>query len=144
MCVVLFMCAYVLYLSNFIFFLMIRRPPRSTRTDTLFPSTTLFRSPLGDHDIVLVDVRGWRLHAARGPPYRNGDQGRSDPGLMVPARLTRSEALAGGDASRLTIENHVRLPAAGFRRRLDRKHAPRPGARLREPRERPPSSWARH
>src|SRR3546814_7937454 len=29
-----------------IFFLMIRRPPRSTRTDTLFPYTTLFRSRL--------------------------------------------------------------------------------------------------
>src|SRR3546814_15710961 len=29
------------------FLLMIRRPPRSTRTDTLFPYTTLFRS---DHD----------------------------------------------------------------------------------------------
>src|SRR3546814_8993217 len=29
---------------NFVFFLMIRRPPRSTRTDTLFPYTTLFRS----------------------------------------------------------------------------------------------------
>src|SRR3546814_2107222 len=29
---------------------MIRRPPRSTRTDTLFPYTTLFRSPAsGDH-----------------------------------------------------------------------------------------------
>src|SRR3546814_15101419 len=27
------------------YFLMIRRPPRSTRTDTLFPYTTLFRSP---------------------------------------------------------------------------------------------------
>src|SRR3546814_3262770 len=27
------------------FFLMIRRPPRSTRTDTPFPYTTLFRSP---------------------------------------------------------------------------------------------------
>src|SRR3546814_13647643 len=26
---------------------MIRRPPRSTRTDTLFPYTTLFRSPVG-------------------------------------------------------------------------------------------------
>src|SRR3546814_8276482 len=26
------------------FFLMVRRPPRSTRTDTLFPYTTLFRS----------------------------------------------------------------------------------------------------
>src|SRR3546814_19218506 len=29
---------------HFFFFLMIRRPPRSTRTDTLFPYTTLFRS----------------------------------------------------------------------------------------------------
>src|SRR3546814_13530592 len=34
-------CVYVLF--SF-FFLMIRRPPRSTRTDTLFPYTTLFRS----------------------------------------------------------------------------------------------------
>src|SRR3546814_8025025 len=30
----------------FFFFLRIRRPPRSTRTDTLCPYTTLFRSPL--------------------------------------------------------------------------------------------------
>src|SRR3546814_1618957 len=29
---------------------MIRRPPRSTRTDTLFPYTTLFRSPLLIHE----------------------------------------------------------------------------------------------
>src|SRR3546814_21114901 len=33
------------------FFLMIRRPPRSTRTDTLFPYTTLFRS--GEIDIAI-------------------------------------------------------------------------------------------
>src|SRR3546814_5280943 len=32
------------FLFCFVFFLMIRRPPRSTRTDTLFPYTTLFRS----------------------------------------------------------------------------------------------------
>src|SRR3546814_7143431 len=31
-------------LFRFFFFLIIRRPPRSTRTDTLFPYTTLFRS----------------------------------------------------------------------------------------------------
>src|SRR3546814_6675419 len=31
-------------LSVVVFFLMLRRPPRSTRTDTLFPYTTLFRS----------------------------------------------------------------------------------------------------
>src|SRR3546814_16445038 len=30
----------------FLFFFMIRRQPRSTRTDTLFPYTTLFRSDL--------------------------------------------------------------------------------------------------
>src|SRR3546814_4001780 len=35
------MCLFVYVLF---FFLMIRRPPRSTRTDTLFPYTTLFRS----------------------------------------------------------------------------------------------------
>src|SRR3546814_17726289 len=32
------------FLVCYIFFLMIRRPPRSTRTDTLFPYTTLVRS----------------------------------------------------------------------------------------------------
>src|SRR3546814_3175137 len=31
-------------LDVFIFFFMVRRPPRSTRTDTRFPYTTLFRS----------------------------------------------------------------------------------------------------
>src|SRR3546814_3455687 len=31
-------------IARLFFFLMIRRPPRSTRTDTLFPYTTLFRS----------------------------------------------------------------------------------------------------
>src|SRR3546814_17457425 len=46
-------CLYHGSLSCF-FFLMIRRPPRSTRTDTLFPYTTLFRSgscaaPLREH-----------------------------------------------------------------------------------------------
>src|SRR3546814_2117334 len=34
----------MLYVSSLLFCLMIRRPPRSTRTDTLFPYTTLFRS----------------------------------------------------------------------------------------------------
>src|SRR3546814_19732494 len=45
----LFLLDYVLVLHIiffFVFFLMIRRPPRSTRTDTLFPYTTLFRSKM--------------------------------------------------------------------------------------------------
>src|SRR3546814_13764474 len=39
-----FVALCVCYCSCCFFFLMIRRPPRSTRTDTLFPYTTLFRS----------------------------------------------------------------------------------------------------
>src|SRR3546814_13034550 len=34
----------IYYNVSFVIFLTIRRPPRSTRTDTLFPYTTLFRS----------------------------------------------------------------------------------------------------
>src|SRR3546814_5647770 len=54
-----------------LFFLMIRRPPRSTRTDTLFPYTTLFRSPSGitlslqclgiGHGSLLGTIAGMRL-----------------------------------------------------------------------------------
>src|SRR3546814_7332646 len=56
-----------------VFFLMIRRPPRSTRTDTLFPYTTLFRSPqLGPGR---ERVRGQA--GGRGPVLRGGeDAGR--------------------------------------------------------------------
>src|SRR3546814_8467189 len=38
------LCLFIRSFFAFFFFLMIRRPPRSTRTDTLFPYTTLFRS----------------------------------------------------------------------------------------------------
>src|SRR3546814_12353557 len=44
---------------------MIRRPPRSTRTDTLFPYTTLFRSPNGHILATGYDARGrkqYRYH----------------------------------------------------------------------------------
>src|SRR3546814_12119811 len=42
-----------------LFFLMIRRPPRSTRTDTLFPYTTLFRSltPRIRDEVLYADLR---------------------------------------------------------------------------------------
>src|SRR3546814_16756267 len=41
---VVILCSYISHHFVYVFFLMIRRPPRSTRTDTLFPYTTLFRS----------------------------------------------------------------------------------------------------
>src|SRR3546814_6610701 len=49
-------------MSFVFFFLMIRRPPRSTRTDTLFPYTTLFRSTPGsgvtDDPVEIVSETG--------------------------------------------------------------------------------------
>src|SRR3546814_19135560 len=50
-----------------VFFLMIRRPPRSTRTDTLFPYTTLFRSEGGqfrsDPPIVIQAIASGKQRA---------------------------------------------------------------------------------
>src|SRR3546814_11612757 len=45
---------------------MIRRPPRTTRTDTLFPYTTLFRSVGGVADTLLSGIG--RVLARRGRP----------------------------------------------------------------------------
>src|SRR3546814_4369902 len=57
------------------FFLMIRRPPRSTRTDTLFPYTTLFRS------FHQVQRGGAAAFHAR------GDEGQVDFGLLRTGKL---------------------------------------------------------
>src|SRR3546814_6010126 len=49
---------------------MIRRPPRSTRTDTLFPYTTRFRSPLGS---VALDANTGELLATQLPGRRDAN-----------------------------------------------------------------------
>src|SRR3546814_17867813 len=108
----------------FIFFLMLRRPPRSTRTDTLFLYTTLFRAmqrpfllprqqrlapadPAPDNEIEdgreEDDERGCGDHAAHHP--------RSDRDPACRARSGRSEARRVGNecvrtcGSRWTPEN---------------------------------------
>src|SRR3546814_5680206 len=53
------------------FFLMIRRPPRSTRTDTLFPYTTLFRSDLVQKRARLKCALVFSLDTRRSRAWRN-------------------------------------------------------------------------
>src|SRR3546814_4617713 len=61
------------YMSSICFFLMTRRPPRSTRTDTLFPFTTLFRSGGNARN-------RWRgSRATRGGAYCGSEGGWGDP-----------------------------------------------------------------
>src|SRR3546814_15954073 len=59
----------------FFFFLMIRRPPRSTRTNTLFPYTTLFRS-----------VAGPRPHRSLGRGQQVHRRNREEPAPRVRRR----------------------------------------------------------
>src|SRR3546814_17827987 len=61
-------------MSYLFVFLMIRRPPRSTRTDTLFPYTTLFRSRISRDradEICLDRARGAPI-VARRPEIEQG------------------------------------------------------------------------
>src|SRR3546814_4407857 len=58
---------------------MIRRPPRSTRTDTLFPYTTLFRSPSGVADVPPSDPKVRALGRVHGEKV----VGRDDLVLLV-------------------------------------------------------------
>src|SRR3546814_15273170 len=73
----------------FFFFLRIRRPPESTRTDTLFPYTTLFRS--GDCR------RDERLGACLGGGHRADEAAERAPiGGREEADRIRIEAAEGG------------------------------------------------
>src|SRR3546814_9895968 len=69
---------------------MIRRPPRSTRTDTLFPYTTLFRSP-------------YEEQSQQGCTQRYGEQLEPPPAPHIPEK--------GGHATRipLQLEPQIRL-----------------------------------
>src|SRR3546814_599546 len=67
----------ILLLTSYFFFLMIRRPPRSTRTDTLFPYTTLFRSRDVRHD-----VEGEDGHAAERAAGEHVEDAEDAAGLL--------------------------------------------------------------
>src|SRR3546814_9572006 len=105
------------YMLCCFFFLMIRRPPRSTRTDTLFPYTTLFRSDQGGRPGEAG--RTW-LWAGCG---RGGDERRCRRALA--ARCRRAAPRPRRPHLRPLVE------AGAFRRLLH--PVGRPDARDREP-----------
>src|SRR3546814_7336647 len=76
--------------AYFFFFLMIRRPPRSTRTDTLFPYTTLFRSALRGRGRGCAQRRA-RAPAARPRRLRGADRRAAGAGARPEGRPERSE-----------------------------------------------------
>src|SRR3546814_15819460 len=98
------LCMY--YLSHYslsdctcsMFFLMIRRPPRSTRTDTLCPYTALFRS-IKLHEDGRVKVHGevlakHKFQTANAKVFAGGDMVRGSD-LVVTAVFEGREAAEG-------------------------------------------------
>src|SRR3546814_12037851 len=109
----------------FFFFLMIRRPPRSTRTDTLLPYTTLFRSPHGPTRQVAQRtaraVEGGH-HSLYDPAARKAGQEKPDDGwhALLPAKPEGASGRSGeGRAGQAC--------AGGYPfERLGRRHHPWP------------------
>src|SRR3546814_16269468 len=70
---------------------MIRRPPRSTRTDTLFPYTTLFRSAAASARLLIVgQAPGTRVHET-GIPWNDRSGDRLRDWLQLPPELFYDE-----------------------------------------------------
>src|SRR3546814_13705938 len=136
----IFVSASMLWLSVFFFFLMIRRPPRSTRTDTLFPYTTLFRSALteGKSDetetlsAVAADrdprrLRRWQWWARRFKPAqcRRGRDAR--------ARIQQRRGIAG--------RHHTAVRGEQQRKSKQENARPRRSARTPSDAHRQGSEW---
>src|SRR3546814_13270561 len=83
---------------------MIRRPPRSTRTATLFPYTTLFRSRIGRVAIQVVQIGAHGAHKIRKSAHLEvlspGLAGRQSDGGIAPATLAEEGIGAEGEARR--------------------------------------------
>src|SRR3546814_3696105 len=126
----------------FFFFLMIRRPPRSTRTDTLFPYTTLFRSspkvvakeapagrhlPYGhhvdDHTIATRDGLLMQVIALRGLLFETADTEE----INYRKRL-RDAMLQSIGSSRFALYHHI------VRRRVDVRRSEEHTSELQSPR----------
>src|SRR3546814_17027683 len=89
---------------------MIRRPPRSTRTDTLFPYTTLFRSMRDEVDVIPRRGVGIGVEPAerqvRTGKERDGEGARRSSGKRAGAAGDRCRPVGGDEA--------VEIPAAGL------------------------------
>src|SRR3546814_13829604 len=98
-------------------FLMIRRPPRSTRTDTLFPYTTLFRSPKSDRGRRRLDaeraLQAWQAEdAVTRATIILRVPGIYGPGRMPVERLRKGLPVVSDDESPYTNRIHADALAA--------------------------------
>src|SRR3546814_6230594 len=113
---------------------MIRRPPRSTRTDTLFPYTTLFRSDRvaaieAERIFEIVEPLTGHLVATVGEPAIRLEQNRGAEELVLvpPIARARGRAARAQDAlvqpvELLTLRRRLEPLLARGRRQIGRAH----------------------
>src|SRR3546814_6576267 len=105
---------------------MIRRPPRSTRTDTLFPYTTLFRSAFERRRAAAAAA----VFGGRRPQFLVHAEHLGDRALpadrLAPVGADRRETVAAADAG-VGFDHHGRWPDHG--RQLAADPAQRPAGR---------------
>src|SRR3546814_15444034 len=98
---------------------MIRRPPRSTRTDTLFPYTTLFRSR---RERGAADIDGQRGGADRDRHRQRDDH--ADPGARISNKRPLHDPPTGASTAAVPA-----IRGAGIRTRRTRNSRARPEER---------------
>src|SRR3546814_16652779 len=80
---------------------MIRRPPRSTRTDTLFPYTTLFRSPSVKQGDVEAGIANKLFYLGIFPRVRKVERrGRVAVDAVLPIRIPSAKINRNGIGKR--------------------------------------------
>src|SRR3546814_14956909 len=85
---------------------MTRRPPRSTRTDTLFPYSTLFRS--GDRQILCLDRQRLSALPRTAGRHRRTDTAEYRPGDLDPRPDRRDREHARAEEANIGAENRIR------------------------------------
>src|SRR3546814_10156983 len=114
---------------------MIRRPPRSTRTDTLFPYTTLFRSKIEEAEVQSVKIRSplvceavlgvcgkcYGRDLARGTPVNIGEavgviaaQSIGEPGTQLTMRTFHIGGAARSEEHTSELQSLMRISYAVF------------------------------
>src|SRR3546814_9861059 len=93
---------------------MIRRPPRSTRTDTLFPYTTLFRS-----DDACRERSHPPLHTGRQASCQGGEE--AQPGAVL-SRRSVSTSLRRSEEHTSELQSLMRISYAVFCLKKKRTH----------------------
>src|SRR3546814_5283928 len=106
------LCTYTV--TDLFFFLMIRRPPRSTRTDTLFPYTTLFRSLYGG---------GPSLTNSSGVPWTAAYiDSRGDPTCDLRSNIAAESRAKRSEEHTSELQSLMRISYAVFCLKKKKKH----------------------